>query len=285
LSVVYSCVVEPNSKYLNQLAIWITTLLELGNVRRSDLFVHVVEAERSSEAMDFLSEYGIACATVERFGDGTLCNKLRQLRTPALRASRYAVLCDTDVAFCAPIDEWIGTARISAKTVDHPNPPLALLQELYRRAGFTQLPTTTRCTHSAETTLVNNCNGGMYVLETDLFDELAPRWEKWVLWCLEQRALLEGYFAPADQIAFGLATWELGLPIKPLPVAANCPTHLPMVPSDGPPDPPAVLHYHDRIGTDGLLLDSGVPVVDDRIRLVNETLSAKRLRSFDLRPF
>ncbi|MDB5092031.1 MAG: hypothetical protein JWO85_132 [Candidatus Eremiobacteraeota bacterium] len=276
MSITYSCVIEADPKYLNQVAIWITTLLELGGARRSDLLVHVVEGEYCREIVEYLSRRGVAFVPVQRFGDGPYCNKLRQLRSAALRASRYAVLCDSDLAFCAPIDGWIGVARAAAKPVDLPNPPLEVLEQVYRRAGFARFPATTQCSHAAGSTYANNCNGGLYVLRTDFLDELAPVWEKWALWVLEQRSLLGDQMPHADQISFGLATWELGEAVFPLPAIANYPTHLPLDRYDPATDPPAVLHYHDRVGPDGLLLALGVPSVDDRIRLVNETLSAER---------
>jgi hypothetical protein len=177
MSITYSCVIESDWKFLNQVAIWITTLLELGGAQRSDLLVHVVEGEQYRDIVEYLSERAVAFAPVERFGDGRYCNKLRQLRSAELRASRYAALCESDLAFCAPIDDWIGVARAAAKPVDLPNPPLALLEQVYRRAGFARFPDMTRCSHAVGWTYANNCNRGLYVLETDLFDELAPSWE------------------------------------------------------------------------------------------------------------
>jgi hypothetical protein len=277
-SITYSCVIESDPKSLNQVATWITTLLELGGARRSDLLVHVVEGEHSRDIVEYVWGRGVAVVPVERFGDGPYCNKLRQLRSAALRAGRYAVLCDGALAFCAPIDDWIGVARAAAKPVDLPNPPVAVLERVYRQAGFTRFPAITSCSHGVGRTYANNCNGGLYVLRTDLLDELTPSWEKWALWVLEQRSLLGDQVSHADQISFGLAMWELGETVFPLPAIANYPTHLPVDRYDPATDPPAVLHYHDRVGGDGLLLPLGVPHVDDRIRLVNETLSAQRAK-------
>jgi hypothetical protein len=272
--ITYSCVVEPQPKFVYQLHVWITTLLALGGARAGDLLVHVVDGEGAGAVRDRLAARGIASAAVPRFGDGRYCNKLSQLG-PALRerGGRLA-LCDTDLAFSGSIARWTGRGRAAAKPVDLPNPPLAMLAELYRRAGFTRLPEQIACTHAGEPTFANNCNGGLYLLEAELLEELAPRWTRWALWTLEQQPLLGAYVSHADQISFGLAIWELGEPLVRLDPAVNFPTHLPLERYGAGGEPPVVLHYHDRLGPDGMLLPLGIPAVDERVRLVNEVLAA-----------
>jgi len=276
-------VVEPQPKYVNQLAIWVTTLVELGGVPEADLFVHVLDGEHAGDVVELLSERGIAYAPMERFGDGRFCNKVGQLRTAALREREYVALCDTDLAFAGNLERWTGLARAAGKPVDGPNPPVEMLEELYRRAGFTSFPERTRCAHANAPTFANNCNGGVYLLRSDLLDELAPLWEKWALWVLEQQPVLGSQVTHADQISFGLATWELGEPVAQLPPAANFPTHLALHRYDPDPEPPAVLHYHKRVTSSGLLQPLGIPSVDARVELINATLTADRRKSFDNR--
>jgi hypothetical protein len=269
----YTCAVGAERKDLNQLRIWVTTLLELGGAQETDLFIHILSGEHGQEVIDFVSERDIAFASIPSFGDGRCCNKIVQLRTPELRQRRYVVLCEADLAFCGPIDRWVGLGRAAAKPVDHANPPLELLEELYRRAGFRHFPEQARCSHSNGSTYANNCNRGLYILSTDLIADLSPRWEKWALWTLEQESLLGPYLTHADQISFGLAMWDIGEPVRALPAAANFPTHLPLEQYDTDCDTPSVLHYHDRVALNGLLLPLGFPRVDDQIRLVNGKLS------------
>ena len=275
-SIVYSCVVEPRPKYVNQLAIWVTTLLELGGVPAADLFVHVLDGVHHAGVVEFLSERGIAHAAMPRFGDGRFCNKVRQLRTAALRAQPYVALCDTDVAFAGNLERWTGLGRVAGKPVDGPNPPLEMLEELYRRAGFGSVPERTRCAHAEAPTFTNNLNGGVYLLHRDLIDEFSPRWEKWALWTLEQQAVLGSQVTHADQIAFGLALWELNEPVAHLPPAANFPLHLALHRYQPSPEPPVVLHYHDRVTAEGLLQPLGIPSVDERVQLINATLVNSR---------
>jgi Methyltransferase domain len=277
--VIYSCVVDPQPKFVHQLEIWTATLTQLAGVEPSRILVHVLDGDYRAEAVALLDARAIAHRPLARFGDGRFCNKIAQLRDPGLPGDGYVALCDTDIAFCAPLEPFAAGA-VSAKVVDLPNPSLAALEETYRRAGFTRLPPLTRCSNADAHTFANNCNGGVYLLRRDVVRALAPRWEHWALWLLGETGLLEDDVKHADQIAFGLATWELGIAILPLPLAANFPTHLPPLPAASA-EPPAALHYHDRIGADGLLLRTGIPHADERIASVNETIARARRAGFD----
>ena len=240
----------------------------------ADLFVHIVRRNSGSPALErHLEGRGIAFRYTPPFADGRFCNKLEQLDTAALRERDFAVLCDTDIAFLAALDPWIGLGAICAKEVDFPNPPLELLELLYRRAGFTRFPERKRCSFADAETYVNNCNGGVYVLRTAIFDELLPRWKRWVFWVLDQRDLLGRYVLHVSQISFSLAVWEMGEDVVPLPKIANFPTHVPVELYDPHNDVPLVLHYHDRVGADGALLPVGVAIIDRQIARVNAVIA------------
>lgn len=273
-SVRYSCVLDDAPKFVYQLWVWIVTLTELGGLAPSDLFVHLVRRDAPQTAVEaLLNARGIAHAYVPPFGDGRFCNKLQQLATPALREREYAVLTDTDIAFTAALDPWIGLGAICAKEVDFANPPVELLEPLYRRAGFTHFPERKRCTFADADTYVTNCNGGVYVLRTALFDTLLPRWKHWAIWTLDQGDLLGLYVGHVCQISFSLAVWEMGETIVPLPRIANFPTHVPPECYDPHNDVPLSLHYHDRVQPDGGLCPVGVPLIDARIAHVNALLA------------
>jgi hypothetical protein len=267
-------VVDAGPKFIYQLWVWVTTLVHCAGVPSTDLYVHIVRRESPSMPVEeFLRGECIPFSYIEPFGDGRFCNKLEQLDTPALRAREFAVLCDTDLAFLSALDPWIGLGTICAKEVDFPNPPIELLEPLYRRAGFDRFPDRKRCSFSDAETYLTNCNGGIYIFRTTIFDDLLPRWKRWVFWVLEQRDLLERYTLHVSQISFSMAVWEMGESIVPLPKIVNFPTHVPVSLYDPHNDVPLVLHYHDRVNDDGGLGKVGVSLIDRRIARVNETLS------------
>jgi hypothetical protein len=272
-AVYYSCVVDSDPKFVYQLWIWITTLAAQG-VRSSDLFVHIVRREGAQTALEaYLQSRGIAYRYIEPFGDGRFCNKLEQLCTPALLEREFAVLSDLDQAFLTDLRPWIGRGTICAKEVDYANPRVEALEALYRHAGFTRFPDRKRCTFDADETFVTNCNGGIYIFRTAVFERLLPRWRHWVHWVLRQHDILGEKILHVSQISLSLALWELGEPVVPLPRIANFPTHVPPELYDRHSDVPLVLHYHDRIEPDGRLSPVGVPIVDRSIDEVNALLA------------
>lgn len=275
----YSCLVDAGPKFVYQLWIWATTLVRCAGVSPADLYVLLVHRDApNAAAEEFLRGEGIAFSYVRPFGDGgpatRFCNRLRQLESPVLREREYVVLCDTDLAFLSALDPWIGLGTFCIKEVDFPNPPLALHEALYRRAGFDRLPDRKRCSFGGAETFVTNCNGGVYIVRTAIFDDLLPRWTRWISWVLEQRDLLGHYTLHVSQISFSLAVWEMGEPIVPLPLIANFPTHALRSQYDPHNDVPLVLHYHDRLDDDGALLGVGVSVIDGQIARVNAALTA-----------
>ncbi len=273
-SFVYSCVVDPFPKFDAQLRVWVTTLVECAGVSTADLFVHIVRRESACPGLErYLDSRGIAFTYTTPFGDGRMGNRLEQLRTPALREREYAVLCDTDLAFLARLDPWIGLGSICAKEVDFANPPLERLEPLYRRAGFDRFPARKRCSFGDAETYVTNCNGGVWVLRTTLFDDLLPCWQRWYFWVLDQADLLGPYMFHVSQISFSLAVWEMGEEIVPLPKIANFPTHVPPELYDPNNDVPLVLHYHDRVDGEGALRPVGVAVIDRQIARANAVIA------------
>jgi hypothetical protein len=270
----YSCLLDVKPKFVYQLWVWVAMLVDHAGVAPEDVVVHIVRrGAPQADVEAYLASRGIAFRYVEPFGDGRFANKIAQLTSAALREREYAVLCDLDLAITAKLDPWIGLGGVCAKEVDFPNPPVELLEALYRRAGFDRFPDRKRCSFADADTFVTNCNGGVWILRTALFDDLLRCWERWFGWVMLQGDLLGAYLLHVTQISFSLAVWELAEPVVPLPVVANFPTHVPPQRYAAHDDVPLVLHYHDRITADGLLEPVGVPFIDARIAIVNERLA------------
>ena len=273
-SAAYSCLLDMKPKFVYQLWVWITMLLDEAGVAPSDVFVHIVPRPDPEPAVEeYLHARGVAFRYVEPVGNGRFSNRIAQLETAFLRERDYAVLCDTDLAILTGLDPWIGLGAICAKEVDYPNPTIDRLEALYRRAGFDGFPERKRCSFQDDETFVNNCNGGVWIVRTALFDALLPCWKRWLAWVAQQEDVLDRYIVHQTQISFSLAVWELGEEIVPLPKAANFPLHVEPERYDPHNDVPLVLHYHDRIDPDGSIWDVGVPLIDRRIAAANERIA------------
>ena len=271
----YSCLLDIQPKFVYQLWVWVTMLLDHAGVSPADVVVHIVRrGDPQHEIEAYLASRGVAFRYVDPFGDGRFANRIAQLESPVLREREFAVLCDTDLAILAPLAPWIGLGGICAKEVDYANPPVELLEALYRRAGFDRFPDRKRCSFADAETFVTNCNGGVWILRTALFDALLPAWKRWFAWVMLQGDLLGHYLLHVTQISFSIAVWDLNEPVIPLPVIANFPTHVPPALYDSHNDVPLVLHFHERVEPDGTLASVGVPLIDRRIGAVNERLAA-----------
>jgi hypothetical protein len=273
-SVVYSCLLDMKPKFVYQLWVWLTMLLDEARVPPEDVCVHIVPRPDPEPAVEaYLRERGVAFRYVEPVLDGRFANRIALLESELLLARDYAVLSDTDVAMLARLDPWIGLGRFCAKEVDYPNPPVELLEALYRRAGFDGFPERKRCSFDERETFVTNCNGGVWIVRTELFGALSGPWKRWIAWVAEQGDLLGHYVLHKMQISFSLALWELGEPVVPLPKIANFPTHVELDRYDPHNDVPLALHYHDHIDEDGSIWEVGVPIVDRRIAVANARLA------------
>jgi hypothetical protein len=276
-SAAYSCLLDMKPKFVYQFWVWLTMLLDEAGVPPSDVFVHIVPRPDPEPAVEaYLRARGVAFRYVEPVGNGRFSNRIAQLESVFLREREYAVLCDLDLAIMAPLDPWIGLGGICAKEVDYANPPVELLEALYRRAGFDRFPERKRCSFEDAETYVTNCNGGVWILRTALFDALLARWKHWLQWVTEHEDLLGRYMLHMTQISFSLAVWELGETVVPLPRIANFPTHIERERYDPHNDVPIVLHYHDRFTADGAIAPVGVPLIDRRIARANERLRGTR---------
>jgi hypothetical protein len=114
----------------------------------------------------------------------------------------------------------------------------------------------------------------MYVIHENLLAHVAVAWAHWAQWLVERSGdEPSSVRRHADQVAMSLALAAEGIDVVNLGLRWNLPTHLS---GSLPPDAgaPAVLHYHERVGSDGLIKPYGLPAVDDRIRLVNKAISA-----------
>ena len=284
----YSFVVDDGPDFLFQSLFLVASLTKICGVSPGDVYAHLTgECDWTNEAV--LRWTGINVVRIERFpGESPHCNKIVQLRTLALRRYRQVVLCDCDLAFAAPVPP-LGSLGLLAKEVDFPNPPVFVLQDIFREAGFAAepplVPTTLRneggrlVLHSGDPadsefqTFNGNFNGGLYVIATEWLDRLAARWSHWASWLLHRRNRLGQWAVHVDQVSFCLAVTELAVPFERLPASFNFPIHVP-VDMEGASCTPAVIHFHRQFDQDGLIAGTGVRCIDEVVDTVNGALHA-----------
>jgi len=273
----YSCVVDRQPLYRFQGLLFAHSLITFASVQPSAIVMHLIEGVPATTHTAF-ERLGVQVVTTKPFDPRhPHSNKLSQLRSQALRKADHVVLCDSDIAFAAPIDSWVVGAQLRAKPVDYANPSLEAWRQLMAALGFQSELATVPATHTGETTYANNFNGGLYIVPQPLLDRLRSAWPKWNQHLLDRAELLGPYSFHADQISLAVALAELGEIGDPLPLELNLPTNLPLPDQACFKEAPRVLHYHRNMDLSGRLVPMGVPVVDGPIGRVNSMIAEQRL--------
>ena len=275
MSIKYSCVLDTPAKFQHQVLLWALTLVRCGGQAPENLVVHAIEGASPSQ-LDLLRRFGIQVVVVRRYSRiHPFLNKLQQLESEILRAADHVVLCDTDLAFCSPIDAWVVGDRPRIKIVDIANPPLQVWRALFAAAGFSALPRPAVTSLDGMETYANNCNGGLCILPRAVFHALARSWPRWIEWVLRQGRILGRFRTHVFQISFALAMEELGIQVDLLPLALNFPTNL-KIPNLAAYDvAPAVIHYHSNLDSAGLLRPIGLAGVDAAVGAINALIAAE----------
>ncbi|MEO8481492.1 MAG: class I SAM-dependent methyltransferase [Acidobacteriota bacterium] len=279
-SPLYSCVMADAPIFAQQTLTLVWTLTDLADVDPGRIIVHALRGSDRSVRRQ-LDALGVRTVDCEPFDVGhPHCNKLRQLEDADLTAAAPLILCDTDLAFVAPIDDILATVGAKAKAVDRANPPLDTWMLILAAAGFPTPPPLTRTTLGGDPTPAMNCNGGLYLLSPSAISGLRNAWPRWARWLINRPDLLQGSVrVHIDQVAFGLAATELALPVELLTIADNYPTHV--AAAELPNVTPRILHYHQRVDASGFLLPVSLPAVDLAIARVHEVIRRRRRDTFD----
>ena len=266
-------------RFVQQALTLVWTLLDLAEVPPADIVVHVLDGSDAG-ARRQLDALGIETRACRPFQAGhPHCNKIRQLEDARLVDADVVVLCDTDVAFVHPITDGLRRDVVRAKVVDLPNPPMDAWRRILAAAGLPE-PPVTHTSFGEHTTPSWNCNGGLYLVPGPAARRLATSWPAWATWLIDRPELLPGRLqVHVDQVAFGLAVCDLGLPVDLLPLAWNYPTHDAVSPK--PDIAPRLLHYHDHVDPSGFLKPVGLGEVDRAIARVNDVIRARRRTGFD----
>jgi len=278
-NIMYSCVIDRQPLYCFQGMVFASTLLELAGVRPEAIVVHLIEGVPNA-AREALGRLGVTVITTKPFDRRhPHSNKLVQLESEALRAADYVILCDSDLAFAASLDPWVGGTKLLAKPVDYAKPNIEAWRKLMPLLGFKDDLPTVPATHSGEATYANNFNGGLYIVPQPVLQRLRTAWPKWNRQLLERAELLGPYRFHTDQISLAVALADLGEIGDPLPLEMNLPTHLPLPEHARLREAPRVLHYHTRLDLAGRLLAMNVPLVDQAIERINATIVTRRILS------
>jgi hypothetical protein len=270
---VYSFVIDGDPKFFQQSRVLLTSLSYVG-VLPAQVIAHFTPSA-SEETKKLVSTFGVELRPIDPFLDEKYCNKLSQLGSLMDRHADIYVLCDTDLAFMDSIEPLFDLARVRAKHVDLPNPPLYVLDEVAALFGISNPPRIVQTSCEKAPTYSVNCNGGLYIIPSQLARALFAKWTDFAQRLRGLEPLLGTSFRHIDQISFAMAMLSLGLDVSEIPIEYNFPIHLVGQLKEMAFGKPRVLHYHWLQHENGALTLSGHSLVDLVIGEANAILVNK----------
>lgn len=282
----FACVVDEHPRFHMEALRWFTSLTRIAGVDVSDITISVVGTTQT-DALRWLADRGVDIQAVDPFDSRSPhCNKISGAQHLARDpVEGTVVLCDTDIAVLKdPRSVRIPRGAVASKPVDAPLPPIEVLEPVFAAASVPAPGSFPLPWNPGRKTLRGNGNGGLYLVPGPLLGRVAGSWAEWATWLLDRPSLLGGWGLHVDQVAMALALAAEKIKWVPLDVQWNTPVH------DGsriPPDPPrpAVIHYHQEIASDGSVLPTGNPVLDERISIVNKAVENEFPDGFPVETF
>lgn len=270
------------------------SLLEHTPLTPADIHVQCLP-EVDVGTMERFAALGCNTHRLARFGDGRFCNKLAQWESLRHLGLDHVVFLDTDMICVADFTRFLPADMIAGKVVDLANPPLPLLDDLFRRAGFADRPTEVCVEASAESTYRGNCNGGFYSVPARFAETLFAAWRRRAEQLLADIEPLRsvGKESHVDQIAFCMALHDTGLPFAELPSNVNYYMHFagPHARFDSA-RPLALIHYHNSaLNVVGMLEPPGAVEVHEQAataeanRLIRSHFNSRVFWDFRYRHF
>ncbi len=277
----FSCVVDNHPIFKAQAYILVNSLLSLAKIDAKDIYVHTLE-KSDSEFYIWLNNLGVNVIHISVFSkENSYCNKLQQLKTfQDLDDYDYVMLLDCDIAVSS-LESLDLREDVYAKIVDFPNPPTAILQDIYKAASLSFSECESSFSNGGKNlTHSNNCNGGVYMFSKKALNEVAPKWIKYVHWSIDNKHLFtEKYAKHADQVGFALAMSSLNKKVAHLEVEWNFPIH---VNKDLLPNiKPNIIHFHNCINEHLLIKNIGLNQVDEVINKVNQSIKDRLSETLD----
>ncbi|MCL2100001.1 MAG: hypothetical protein FWH24_06160 [Oscillospiraceae bacterium] len=257
----YSCVVGEKEIFKKQGQIWLDSLITLGKIDPGRIYVHCISGTDAGYIKK-IKETGANVDVIEPFGDLKYCNKIPQLSNAALKTADITVLMDTDMIMLENFERELEKDAdflncISGKIVDLANPPIEVIAAVFFGAALEKKLPDHKIECGEDLTYGANFNGGLYIIPAKYYGIIETNWKKWAKWLLKNGKPLydAGKEAHIDQVSFCMAVHEFNLDVKYLDRNYNYP-----LPYDfGGRDTPYVLHYHDKVDENFMLVPGYEP--------------------------
>ena len=133
----WSCVIDDTPEIWASFGPWLSSLIINAHVRPDRIFVHHV-CDLPRDLSDLLEHLGVSTHKVPCFDSRfPHTNKIRQCATEFPDVDKV-IITDVDLAFSEPLPIAMVKSELAGKLVDRPNPPLAILSDIYSATNVPQ---------------------------------------------------------------------------------------------------------------------------------------------------
>ena len=251
-----SILVDAKDKFYFQAELLIHSILQTNTATCDNLIIHCTDAVDIS-FFNFLSEKNIQYQIIEPYLDKTYCNKLRQLDFfTKLDSNNYTgvLLLDLDMFFVNTLI-FEKPNCFSGRIVGGPNPPLSVLNRIFKEANLSFPPLTPTLVKEKGNTFNNHFNGGFYYVPWRYLKEVNDNWKFWAEWLFVRQHLFdnEQQRIHIDQVSMCMALSSQNIETNILPNNYNYPTQKQDLVEIDKTLPIYLLHYHQAFSEDGFL--------------------------------
>jgi hypothetical protein len=282
--IVVGCVTEDNPKYLGQALRLVQSIRWFGGeLAKARVVVGAVEGI-DSRARRALQALGADVRIVPRFhARNGPANRLQLLSQLTAEAEPNILMLDCDTIVVRDPLPLLRRDVFQAKVAPLPTVTHEVFERLFAHFGL-ELPARSYITGYTGTPTIPYFNAGVFTISPELAVRLTPEWGRFNALLAEEPALVAPCQKHLHQAALALALAVTGIPVEEAGAELNFQLNMTQFPA--PPDyleiDPYIIHYHDLVGDDGLLLPCPFPRVQERIDRFNERLRDERSRSTGL---
>jgi hypothetical protein len=184
----------------------------------------------------------------------------------------WILALDTDMVVTGDLSDLLTDPSVRARVVDTDPLTGREWRRLFGHFGMKRPPKRLRTTSTGKATTRYFNSGAVFVPQRHVV-ALAAAWRGFVpavLSALESLGSISDHSFFTDQFALALALASTELPVDPLPIDVNTPSHLPIHPRWRPSSiAPRLVHYHHEVDHAGRVLESGYPLIDTQIARAN----------------
>jgi len=267
---IFGCLVDEHPRSHLDAFRWFGSLTRVAGVAPRDLVV-VSTSNNFSDVLQYMQSAGVTVRRISAEGTAATypSRAVAELASTAPRADGYVALTGHDVAIIEdPRRLVLPEKSIGITLVAGVLPPPVDLIRVFAEAGLTTPAFLGEQQESSGSVRDSAGELGLVLIPSALLPATAGLWEHWTRFLAEQPLLPEPYSSAHSQTGLLLAAAAADIDLIVLDNRWNVSLD-DASPTAAPADPPAMIHYHDRVDATGLLKPVGVPLVDERIAAVN----------------